>query len=387
MDENAATESSGSESDEPPQDTDDSAESILADRSLFTRYIETGLGSDLQNLPVRYLAPGAVADLWRDMCANSHKVSYSSFLRVWKEFGSCLRFRQKGDFTECDVCTELKLSIKNAKREGYCSLVDATQRLHAHYQCVGRSRDLEESLRSMPPSSSKPVLFICTDGMDQSHWCIPRLRQFRGPKKLGGPGVRRPKCKCQGVWAFYHGIHMFIADTNQPHDACMTCECIARTLEQCKIISEQRGQPLPAELVVMTDNTCRENKNSCLMAYLSHLQLRGMFSSVGFIQHCKGHTHNILDQCFGVISRAFQFCDYLPDIHAVAKEIESILKRPTLRAFLAGAEVCVSVLESCRDWSKFLDKFGVSFSGGLRLDLTSNHCFLWLSRPLVFARL
>ena len=30
---------------------------------------------------------------------------------------------------------------------------------------------------------------------------------------------------------------MYVADANQPHDACMTCECIARTLEQCKIIS------------------------------------------------------------------------------------------------------------------------------------------------------
>ena len=270
------------------------------------------------------------------------------------------------------------------KREGYNSIVEATQRLHAHYQNVGRSRDLEETLRSMPPKSSKPVLFIVTDGMDQSHWCIPRLRQFRGPKRLSG--VKRPKCKVQGCWAFYHGIHMFVADATQPHDSCMTCECIARCLEQCRTISEQRGQPLPAELVVMTDNTCRENKNSTLMAYLSHLQLRGMFSSVGFVQHVKGHTHNILDQCFGVISRAFQFCDHLPDIYAVAKEVENILKRPTLREFLAGAEVCVSVLESSRDWTTYLNNFGISFSGGLRLDLTSNHCFLWLSRPLVSPR-
>ena len=136
----------------------------------------------------------------------------------------------------------------------------------------------------MPPSSSKPVLFICTDGMDQSHWCIPRLRQFRGPKKLDGPGVKRPKCKCQGVWAFYHGLHMYVADANQPHDACMTCECIARTLEQCKIISEQRGQPLSAELVVMTDNTCRENKNSCLMKCSPKLWLSRSYEPWGFDQ-------------------------------------------------------------------------------------------------------
>ena len=102
----------------------------------------------------------------------------------------------------------------------------------------------------------------------------------------------------------------------------MTCECVARTLEQCKRFAQQRGLKLPSELVVMTDNTVRENKCTTFMLYLASLQARGMFSSVSFVQHIKGHTHNILDQLFGVISRSFQFCDHLPDIYSVAKEVE-----------------------------------------------------------------
>ena len=78
---------------------------------------------------VRYLAPGSVADFFCGTCApipiQSAMLDSWECGNMWKQFGRCLQFRQKGDFTECDTCTELKLSIMmhNVKREGYCSLV------------------------------------------------------------------------------------------------------------------------------------------------------------------------------------------------------------------------------------------------------------------------
>ena len=364
-------------------DDDDATapETILADRSLFTRYIDTGLGAELQKLPLRFLAPGSVTDLWKDCCANHHNVSYSSFNRCWKSFQGCLRFRNKGDFVDCDQCTALKLEIKKSRKH-YSALIRSSQALQNHYKNVSKSRDIEEALRSLPPTCNRPVLFLTTDGMDQSFWSIPRLQHWRGPKQMGGANVRRPRCKVQGCWAFFHGVHMFIADSVQPHDASMTCECVARVLEQCKVFASKKGQRLPPELVVMTDNTCRENKCTTFMLYLASLQARGMFSSVSFIQHIKGHTHTIMDQLFGVVSRSFQFCDHLPDVYAVAKEVEAILRRETLKQFFCGAEVCVSVLESCRDWASYMGELGISIQGGLRLDLTSNHCFVWMYRAL-----
>ena len=163
----------------------------------------------------------------------------------------------------------------------------------------------------------------------------------------------------------------------------MTCEVLARCLENCQATARSRGLQLPAELVVLTDNTVRENKCQTLMMFLAHLQQRACFQSVAFVQHIKGHTQNMLDQLFGVISRAFQFCDYLPDIWAVAKEVEAILRRPTLKSFLGAAEIHVSVLESVRDWATYMNGFGISISGGLKLDLTANHCFIWLWSPWV----
>ena len=43
---------------------------------------------------------------------------------------------------------------------------------HLHVQA---NRDLEESLRTTSPFDiERPVLFIMTDGMEQSKWAIPR---------------------------------------------------------------------------------------------------------------------------------------------------------------------------------------------------------------------
>lgn len=373
--------SSGSESDSGPP-PDPGPEQILADSSVFTRYMQTGLGTNLIGLPLRYLPPGSVYDLHRDMTAGQgrEKVSFSTFNRHWKKFQGCLRFRSKGDFVECDYCSGLKRDIKNAKKQGYSELLDATNSLQQHYRQVAMSRELEEALRSMPPTGPKPILTICTDGMDQSHWAVPRLKAWRAAKKLGSPSCKRPKCKVQGVWCFYFGLHLFVADSVMPHDSSMVCECLARALEHVKRTAEKRNLPVPCEMTLIADNTVRESKNTTTMLFLAMLQSRGLFSSTALLNHVKGHTHNILDQMFGVLSRQFQWLDFLPDIWAVAEELRAVLRRPALKNFLSGAEPVVEVLESVRDWQGYFNQLQIHITGGLRLDLTANHAFLFLYR-------
>lgn len=367
-------------------DEEQLAEEILADRSMFTRFIETGCGAELSNLPLKYLAPGTVTHLYHDCCSSlgPNKMSYSTFLRSWKLFSDVLRFRGKSDFADCDTCCDLKKQVKESKQDrvGYGSLLEATKKLQDHYREVGLSRDLEEALRSMPPTSPKPVLVICTDGMDQSHWALPRLRGFRGPKRFSNPSVRRPKCKVQGVWCFFFGVHFFIADATQPHDSNLTCEVISRALEHCKQVAEKRSLPLPSDMAIFCDNTPRENKNTCLLTFMALLQCRHMFRSTGLLFHCKGHTHNILDQLYGIVSRTFQFQDYLPDLDSVRESIKEILNRPSLAKYFSGAEVNVTIIEGCRNWASWLDELGVNFLGGLRDDCTANHAFVFMWRIL-----
>ena len=75
-----------------------------------------------------------------------------------------------------------------------------------------------------------------TDGMDQAHWAIPRMRGLRGPKSWGK--YFRPRVKVQGVWVFFLGVYFFLADDTQAHDSNMTIEVIARALDQKINISQ-----------------------------------------------------------------------------------------------------------------------------------------------------
>ena len=179
---------------------------------------------------------------------------------------------------------------------------------------MAKSRSLEEALRTASPlAAQKPVLCVMTDGMDQAHWSVPRLPKWKGPKRFSEGKVRRPRCKVQGVWCFFYSLHIVVADSVQPHDSSFTAEVIARTLERCRAVAEARGLPLPKEMTLWTDNTVRENKNQGVLLLLASMVASNMFNMTAMLNHQKGHTHNILDQCYGIIARCFQSVDSLED--------------------------------------------------------------------------
>ena len=192
-----------------------------------------------------------------------------------------------------------------------------------------------------------------------------RMRNHCGAKSLGG--FKRPRCKVQGVWAFFFGVHMFVADAVMPHDASMTCEVIARALEHCEEVAKHRGKVMPREFVLWTDNTTRENKNSIVLKYLAVLVGRGAFQCTALLNPDMGHSHNILDQCYGVITRAFQYVDRLEDLDAVVEALRRILKRPALRQWFGeGVDVQVHALHGVRDWKSWLAGLDVRMDGAMR---------------------
>ena len=114
-------------------------------------------------------------------------------------FQGCLRFRSKGDFVDCDQCTALKLEIKKSRKQ-YSALIHASQALSLHYKNVSKSRDIEEALRSLPPTSTKPVLFLTTDGMDQSFWSLPTIQHDRcAPTAMQGARMLGLLSRCAHV--------------------------------------------------------------------------------------------------------------------------------------------------------------------------------------------
>lgn len=302
---------------------------VMADKSMFTRYVETGFGQDIGLLAMRYLPPGSIAFLYaRYSVESGPHAKYATFHKEWDtHWRNTLRFRQPSDFCDCRDCASLKHRLENCA--SLHEKAEVARDLQHHHRNIAYCRDFEEVLRTTPPYGvAKPILAVFTDGMANTHWCIPRLRKHRGAKSLSA--LPRPKCKVQGVWVFYYGVHLFVADSTMPHDADMTCEVVARALQKCKEVAALRGQPLPEEVAFWTDGTTRENRNNTFLQFIAFLRSSGMFKFASLFQHDMGHTHNILDQLYGIIKRAFQYVDQLEDLDAIIEALRSIMARPGL---------------------------------------------------------
>ena len=354
---------------------------VMSDKSMFTRYVETGMGQSIGNLCLRYLPPGSIAFLYASYCAEPGKhASYATFrkeyIATWK---NTLRFRQPSDFSDCRVCASLKHRLENCASLHEKS--EVARDLQDHHRNIAYSRDFEEVLRTTPPYGvAKPILAVFTDGMANTHWCIPRLRKHRGAKTLSA--LPRPRCKVQGVWAFYFGVHVFVADCTMPHDGDMTCEVVARVLEKCKEVATLRGHQMPEEIVVWTDGTTRENRNNTFLQFIAFLQASGMFKVASALQHDMGHTHNIVDQLYGIIKRAFQYVDQLEDLDAVVDVLRSIMARPGLRgrrgvASRPGLPASTSSGDhdyACRSRGRLLDWLVLSKRSVFFAALRPRHC-------------
>lgn len=243
------------------------------------------------------------------------QLRYATFTRTYRtKWSNTIKFRAASEFAECQTCHDLKNDMKRAEDPfslsvkwalvGACaggalmisarylclqdlaSRVAATAAYREHMQdwvrahnlklaawrvflvsalslfhfvsfiCqdVMEDRALEEVLRSVPPWQLSRTLVIWTDGMDQAKWSIPRYKGLRPSKLMAN--FRRPKCKVQGVWCFHIGLHMYVMDADQQHDANSVVECLSRSLEKVLADCAQRGLPPPVELLLWVTLAC-----------------------------------------------------------------------------------------------------------------------------------
>eukprot|EP00965_Chrysotila_dentata_P246061 6206933-Pleurochrysis_carterae.AAC.1 len=67
------------------------------------------------------------------------------------------------------------------------------------------------------------------------------------------------------------------------------------------LLYAQSPKPLGARLHVQLDNTCGENKNLTMIAFLAWLVQKDIFKEAGFFCMLKGHTFSLLDQSFSTL--------------------------------------------------------------------------------------
>lgn len=72
--------------------------------------------------------------------------------------------------------------------------------------------------------------------------------------------------------------------------------------------------------------------------------------------------------------------DCILDPDDIARVIHSVFRQPALQSFLKQSEVCVQRLRVVRDWQSWHNHLRLELKGGLLVDSTATHFFLFTKR-------
>ena len=143
----------------------------------------------------------------------------------------------------------------------------------------------------------------------------------------------------------------------------------------------KKSRTPPHTLLVLSDNTVRECKNSYFLMYLSNLVARFKLKAAGLLNLRKAHSHNAIDQLWGILARRIASTDALQSPESVKQVLLEELHRPALRSWLGiQTEVLVDKLDCVRAWKSHFEPQQVKLQGGLREDDKANHLFLAMLR-------
>ena len=164
------------------------------------------------------------------------------------------------------------------------------------------------------------------DGMDQQKTFVPWIWPF--DKAISS--LMRLKTHITGV--IMHGqtpsCLLFLDYADIPHDPNLTRHVILQSLLSLE-------GPLPSTLNLQLDNTCRENKNWCVLTFLGVLVFNGVFDQINVNFLPVGHTHEDIDAVFSKLATKLR--------KAVVKTITNLIEtlKSAVRKFGQTPEVRV----------------------------------------------
>ena len=134
------------------------------------------------------------------------------------------------------------------------------------------------------------------DGATQRNFMLPKLRK-RPPKELA---TKELFCsKLYGVFLYGYGMSCYVVHESVGGGANLNCTCTYLTL----IDALKSGRPIPEEIHLQLDNTTGENKCVTVICFAGWLVKMGFCRRVRLFFLPKGHTHVIIDQIFGCITK------------------------------------------------------------------------------------
>lgn len=270
--------------------------------------------------PRRYLQHGRLTNLWwqflawysalNDIVLQSSAFSvqgniapvhpsWSTFWRRWDDrWRAVIGFRGKLQHSQCTECVKYEAYMRKANTCAE-SKHAAAREWRKHLRGQYHDRLIYWHLRWFSRQRNRGVVTIIIDSMDKSKLAWPQYT-FRKPKCLDS--LVRPKLVVTGSIAHGYCTDIYITDDEvMSHGGSAFCEILTRTLERVSRICERAGIPMPAHLVVQSDNTTAQAKNSEVGRFLATMVARHNLRTATLNFLPVGHTHEDIDLLFGII--------------------------------------------------------------------------------------
>ena len=214
--------------------------------------------------------------------------SYPTFWRrwdsVWKRY---LRMRKTSEHAQCNTCHELHQRLE-LPGLSVADRLDVARALREHLRSQYLDRCVYWSLRFASATYSL-ILCIIIDSMDKTKFAWPRYPFSRKSHELDS--FVRPKMVLTAAIAHGWCANVLLAQDNLNHGADAFCEVLCRTLEHVWRICKRTGRAMPAHLVIQSDNTVSQAKNTFVTMFLAYLVSKYKFVSVDLLFLMVGHTH------------------------------------------------------------------------------------------------
>ena len=248
---------------------------------------------------------GSWSDVYYLLCDESaeHAPRYSYFMTVKEDRRvSNIILRKYLRFAKCDDCVGFRQ--RRAETRDPKTLAKLRSDELKHKRFVRDERSTYWFRRKRAIRFPAEYLSVIMDGADQSAFGVPHFRE----KDHLTQGCANLTVRLMGI--IVHGVGCW-AYTYLDHvrsGANATLDCLVRTLTAIKAAGE--GRSLPRKLYLQLDNTCKQNKNRFVIAWMCFFVEYNIFEEVTMSFLPVGHTHEDIDQMFSRFAIALRKRDF-----------------------------------------------------------------------------